>query len=149
MTGPLNAQRTISGTFGKTIDENGNWLNNVYKIEANIEITFADVKRSGTRWMGNKVTGLKGSGTIGSYMITSEWIEKMAQVTDDKSSPFTTQLIVTLADPESFGAYRVRLMNVTFDKIPVVQYEVGEIVDQELTFLFSGYEVLESLRGEG
>lgn len=142
----LDATRVLSGAYGKVVDADGNWLSNVYSCEASIEIGFEDIKVAGTRWIGNKVLSLKGSGTIGSYMVTSEWIEKMAQVTDDKSSAFTTELVVSIDDPEAFGAYRVRLKNVTFDNIPVISYEVGSIVEQELTFLFSGYEVIQPLR---
>lgn len=142
----LDATRVISGAYGAVNDADGKWMSNVYSCEANIEIGFEDVKLAGTRWIGNKVTSLKGSGSIGSYMVTSEWIEKMAQVTDDKSPAFTTELVVKLDDPESFGAYRVRLKNVTFDKIPIINYEVGSIVEQELTFLFSGYEVMDKIR---
>ncbi|MMZ65171.1 hypothetical protein D1872_275590 [compost metagenome] len=65
---------------------------------------------------------------------------------DDISSPFVTELVVKLDDPESFGAYRVRLKNVTFDKIPLINYEVGAIVEHELTFVFSGAEIMDKLR---
>lgn len=61
-------------------------------------------------------------------------------------SPYVTELIVKIDDPEAFGAYRVRLKNVTFDRIPVVNYEVGSIVEQEYTFVFSGYEILDAIR---
>lgn len=142
----MDATKVIAGSYGKVVDADGEWLTNVFKCEANIEIGFEDIKLAGTRWIGNKVISLKGSGSLGSYMVTSVWIERMAQVTDDKSSAFSTELIVSLDDPESYGAYRVRLKNVTFDKIPVVSYEVGTIVEQELTFLFNGYEVLDKLR---
>lgn len=146
MTGPLDAKRVISGNFGFVYDEDGNWMTNVSKVEANIEIGMEEIKRAGTRWLGNKTTTLKGSGSISGYMVTSEWVERMGQVTDDVSSPFVTTLVVKLDDPESFGAYRVSLKNVTFDNIPVVNFEVGSIVEQEFTFVFSGYEVIDGIR---
>ncbi|QOT13735.1 phage tail tube protein (plasmid) [Paenibacillus sp. JNUCC32] len=146
MAVPLDAKRVISGNFGKVYDVDGMWLTNVTSIEANIEIGMEEVRRSGTRWLGNKTTTLKGSGSIGGYMVTSEWTERMNQVTDDVSSPFVTELIAELDDPESFGAYRVRLKNVTFDNIPVINFEVGSLVEQEYTFVFSGYEVIDAIR---
>lgn len=146
MAEQLNATKTISGNYGYLYDEDGEWLSNVTGVEANIEIGLEEIKMAGTRWVGNKTTSLKGTGTIKSYMVTSEFIEKMLDVTDDVSSPFTTELIVKLDDPESFGAYRVRLKNVTFDKIPIINFEVGSIVDQELTFVFSGSQVLDKIR---
>lgn len=146
MAAPLNATKTISGNYGYLYDADGEWLSNVTGVEANIDIGLEEIKIAGTRWVGNKTTSLKGTGTIKSYMVTSEFIEKMLQVTDDVSSPYTTELIVKLDDPESFGAYRVRLKNVTFDKIPIVSYEVGSIVEQELSFVFSGSQVLDKIR---
>jgi hypothetical protein len=146
MAAPLDSRKVISGSFGFLFDEDGNWLSNVTGVEASIEIGLEEIKVAGTRWIGNKTTTLKGSGTINSYMVTSEFIENMLKVTDDASSPYTTELIVKLDDPESFGAYRVRLKAVTFDKIPIVNYEVGAIVEQELTFVFSGSDVLDKIR---
>lgn len=142
----LDAKRVISGNYGQLFDQDGEWLSNVTSVEANIEIGMEEIKLAGTRWLGNKTTTLKGSGSINGYLVTSEWIEKMAQVTDDVSSPYVTELIVKIDDPEAFGAYRVRLKNVTFDRIPVVNYEVGSIVEQEYTFVFSGYEILDAIR---
>ncbi|MCG7386875.1 phage tail tube protein [Paenibacillus sp. ACRRY] len=142
----LDAKRVISGNYGQLFDQDGVWLSNVTSVEANIEIGMEEIKLAGTRWLGNKTTTLKGSGSINGYLVTSEWIEKMAQVTDDVSSPYVTELVVKLDDPESFGAYRVRLKNVTFDRIPVINYEVGTIVEQEFTFVFSGYEILDKIR---
>lgn len=146
MAGPMDAKRVISGNYGYLYDQDGNWLTNTTAVEANIEIGMEEIRLAGTRWLGNKTTTLKGSGSISGYFVTSEWVEKMNQVTDDTSSPFVTELQVVLDDPESFGAYRVRLKNVTFDNIPVINYEVGSIVEQEYTFVFSGYEVIESIR---
>lgn len=146
MSAPLDASRVISGSYGYVFDQDGNWLTNVTSCEATIEIGLEEVKVSGTRWLGNKVTSLKGAGSIGGYLVTSEFVERAMQVMDDVSSPFVTELIVKLDDPESFGAYRVRLKNVTFDKIPLINFEVGSLVEQELTFVFSGSEVLDKLR---
>ena len=146
MPNPLDSTRVISGNFGQCFDADGNWLTNIMKVDATIEIGLDEVKRAGTRWIGHKVVSLKGSGSLGGYMVTSEFIEKMSQVADDLSSPYTTELLVVLDDPESFGAYRVRLRDVTFDKIPVINYEVGAIVEQELTFVFSGYTLIDSIR---
>lgn len=146
MAAILDSRKVINGNFGQVFDQDGNWLTNITGCEATIEIGLEEVKLAGTRWLGNKVTTLKGAGSLSGYLVTSEFIEKAMQVMDDVSSPFVTELVVKLDDPESFGAYRVRLKNVTFDKIPLINFEVGAIVEQELTFVFSGAEVLDKLR---
>ncbi|GIP55247.1 phage tail tube protein [Paenibacillus vini] len=142
----LDASKVINGNFGQVFDQDGNWLTNITGCEATIEIGLEEIKLAGTRWLGSKVTTLKGAGSLNGYLVTSEFIEKAMRVMDDISSPFVTELVVKLDDPESFGAYRVRLKNVTFDKIPLINYEVGAIVEHELTFVFSGAEIMDKLR---
>ncbi|MCM3784314.1 phage tail tube protein [Neobacillus mesonae] len=146
MTAPLDARRVVSGNYAYVYDVDGNQLTSIFNIQANIEVGIEEVRSPGTRWIGNKQTTLKGTGSATGYLVTTEWIEKMSQVADDKSSPYVTELIIKLHDPESHGAYRVRLKNVMFDNIPLVNAEVGSIVENEYTFVFSGHEFLDRIR---
>ncbi|GIO88565.1 hypothetical protein J25TS5_54970 [Paenibacillus faecis] len=143
----LDSTRVINGTYGYVYYD-GKWLTNVKSAEANVEITKEEIKRSGTRWTAHKVTGLSGSGTMTGYKVTSEFVELIGQIADDKKGVFTTELILKLEDPESYGAYRVRLKGVTFDKIPLMHFEVGAIVEEELPFNFTGYELMDKLVAE-
>ncbi|WP_334075452.1 MULTISPECIES: phage tail tube protein [Paenibacillus] len=143
----LDSTRVINGTYGYVYYD-GKWLTNVKSAEANVEITKEEIKRSGTRWTAHKVTGLSGSGTMTGYKVTSEFVELIGQIADDKKGTFTTELILKLEDPESYGAYRVRLKGVTFDKIPLMHFEVGAIVEEELPFNFTGYELMDKLVAE-
>ncbi|WP_316245785.1 phage tail tube protein [Paenibacillus tuaregi] len=143
----LDATRVINGTYGY-VYHNGQWLTNIKTAEANVEITKEEIKRSGTRWTAHKVTGLNGTGTISGYKVTSEFVELIGQVADDSKGTFITELILKLEDPESYGAYRVRLKGVMFDKIPLVHFEVGSLVEEELPFNFTGYELLDVIHPE-
>lgn len=143
----LDATKTINGSFGTCWHE-GNWMTNVTGVEANIEIDKEEVKRAGTRWVGHKTMALTGTGTVSSYKITSQFAKLIAQVTDDTKAPYTTELIVKLADPESYGVERVRLKGVQFDTIPLVNYEVGSIVEEELPFTFAGFEYLDEITAQ-
>ncbi|MGO4373595.1 phage tail tube protein [Paenibacillus sp. MCAF20] len=143
----LDSTRVINGTYGYVYYD-GRWLTNVKSAEANVEITKEEIKRAGTRWTAHKVTGLSGSGTITGYKVTSEFVELIGQIADDSKGTFTTELILKLEDPESYGAYRVRLKGVTFDKVPLMHFEVGSIVEEELPFNFTGYELMDKLTAE-
>jgi hypothetical protein len=140
----LDSTRVINGTYGY-VYHNGEWLTNIKSAEATVEIAKEEIKRSGTRWTAHKVTGLTGTGTISGYKVTTEFVELIGQITDDKAGTFITELILKLEDPESYGAYRVRLKGVTFDKIPLIQFEVGSIVEEELPFNFTGYELIDKI----
>lgn len=143
----LDAARVINGTYGYVYHD-GQWLTNVKTAEATVEISKEEIKRAGTRWTAHKVTGLSGSGTINGYKVTSEFVELIGQIKDDKAGMFVTELILKLEDPESYGAYRIRLKGVTFDKIPLINFEVGSIVEEELPFNFTGYELLDTISVE-
>jgi hypothetical protein len=139
----LDATKTINGSFGKMFHD-GEWLTNVTQAEATVEISKEEIMRSGTRWVGHKVVSLSGSGTMTGYRITSDLVKKIAQVADDASAPFVTELIMKIDDPENHeGKEYVRLKGVQFDSIPLLSYEAGSIVTEETPFTFSGFEYLD------
>lgn len=140
----LDDSRVINGSYGECYHE-GAWLTNVYKTTAEVEITKEEIKKSGTRWTGNKVTGLKGTGSISGYKVTSDMITYIGQICDDTKGEYKTELITKLDDPESWGAERIRLKNVSFDKISLANWEVGSIVEDELSFTFEGFELLDEI----
>lgn len=141
----LDATRTINGSFGE-VWQDGVWLTNIQSAEATVDINKEDIKRSGTRWLGQKVTTLKGSGTMTGYKVTSDFISLIGSVASDSGKPYVTSIILKLDDPEAYGAERVTLKGVQFDKIPLGKFEVGALVEEELPFTFSGYELLDKIK---
>ena len=141
----LDATRVINGTFGEVYDANGEWLTNITKCEATVEIGKEEINRAGTRWVGHKVTSLTGTGTISGFKITSDFIKAIGQIADDRRGAYVTEIVTKLDDPESFGAERVRLKNVQFDTIPLANFETGVLVEEELPFTFSGYTLLDEI----
>ncbi|AXN39853.1 phage tail tube protein [Peribacillus butanolivorans] len=142
----LDATRTINGTYGEVWCE-GVWMTNVKQAEAMIEIDKEEILRSGTRMRGHKSMGLTATGSITGYKTTSEFIRRIGAIANDRSKPFVTELIYKLNDPESFGAERIRLKGVQFDRIPLSSFEVNTVVEEELPFTFSGYELLDEIKG--
>lgn len=140
----LDDTRVINGSYGECHSE-GKWLTNVYKMSANLELSYGDVKISGTRWMGQKLLSIKGTGSINGYMITTDLVQMVARITDDRKSEYVTELIFKLDDPEAYGCERVRLKYVKFSKVPIAGWEVGSIVEEEWPFTFTGVEWLDSI----
>jgi hypothetical protein len=141
----LDATRVINGSYGSVFDANGNWLTNVTEFSANVEINKEEIMRSGSRWTGHKVTSLSGSGTISGYKVTTELIDAIGDVANDNGVSFVTEIQAKLADPEAYGAARIRLKGVQFDNIPLMNFSVGEVVTEELNFTFTGYELMEKI----
>lgn len=140
----MDDTRVINGSYGECHCE-GNWLMNIYKMTADIEPSYGDVKKSGSRWTGQKLLGLKGTGSISGYKITSELVQNVARITDDRKTEFVTELISKLDDPEAYGCERVRLKGVKFTKIPIAGWEVGSMVEEEWPFSFTGVEWLDKI----
>lgn len=141
----LDASKTINGSYGYVYHD-GQWLTNVKQAEATVEINKEEILRSGTRWVGHKVTSLTGTGSITSYKVTSQFIKVVGAIAKDNAKPYATELIFKLADPESNGAERIRLKGVQFDQISLGNFEVGAIVEEELPFTFSGFELLDVIK---
>jgi predicted DNA-binding ribbon-helix-helix protein len=139
----LDSTKVINGSFGKMFHD-GEWLTNVTKAEATVEISKEEVPRSGTRWIGHKVISLTGSGSMTGYKITNDFVKKIAQVADDNRGSFVTELIMKIDDPENHeGKTYIRLKGVQFDSIPLLNYELNSIVEEETPFTFSGFEYLD------
>lgn len=140
----LDESKVINGSYGECHHE-GRWLMNVFKMSADVEPEYADVKKSGSRWVGQKATAVKGTGSITGYKITSQLIAGATQIMDDRKGEYATELISKLDDPESYGYERVRLKNVKFTKIPVAGWEVGSLIEEEWPFSFCGVEYLDKI----
>lgn len=138
----LDASKTMNGSFGR-VYKDGVWLTNVTQAEATVQINKEEIPRAGTRWVGHKPTSLTGSGSMTGYKVTNALIKQIAQIASDSKGSFITELVYKLDDPENHENMTwVRLKGVQFDSIPILKYEIGTIVTDEMPFTFSGFEYL-------
>ena len=140
----IDSMNTIDGHYGSIFHE-GAWLANFNKAEGNIEIQKEELKLSGDRWTRHKVVGLKGTGSISGYKVTSELIQFNLPVANSRNKSVRTELEYKLDDPEAIGMERIRLMNVMFDSIPIASWEAGKVVPEEWKFTFEGVELLDPI----
>lgn len=138
----LDSTKVLNGAFGKLHHE-GEWMTNVTGIELNVDINYEEIARAGTRVLGHKATTITMSGTISSYKVTRKFVDAIGQILNDKKGAFVTELLAEMADPENpemSGFYRIK--GVQFNTIPLLSYEHGSIAEEELQFVFTGYERL-------
>lgn len=136
----LDSTKVLNGAFGK-IHHDGEWMTNATGIELNIDINYEEVPRPGTRVLGHKATTITMEGTIQSYKTSRKFVDAISQILDDKKGAYVTEIIAELDDPENpemRGFYRIK--GVQFKNIPVLSFEHGGLVEEELQFVFSGYE---------
>ncbi len=141
----LDSFRTINGSHG-AVYENGEWLTNFNKMSAQVEIQKQELKLSGDRWVRHKVTGLKGTGTVTGLKVTSRMTQLNQDVTlDNRAVTTRTELISKIDDPEAFGYERIRLKNVIFDRLQLVEWEAGTVCPEELAFTFEEWEPMDPI----
>ena len=134
----------VVGTFGYIYKE-GKWLSQYNKAKASVDIGKAEIKPAGDRWVRHKVISLKGTGSISGYKVTDELLQEVGVVAHSDKPSMRTELIFKLDDPEAFGAERIRLMNVMFDKIDLANWEHSKEIEEEWPFTFEGYELLDPI----
>lgn len=138
------ADRIVNGSYGE-LWENGEHQQNVNSVTAEVNIDKADIRLSGDRWVHKKVVGLSGTGTISGFKVTSSMIQRHAWAQGKRGVPSKTELITKLDDPEAYGSERVRLKNVSFDKIILANFKPGEVVMEEIPFTFTDFELLDPI----
>ena len=138
----LDATKVLSGSFGK-LYENGEWLTNVNSAQAGGEISKNEIKISGSRVTGHKVTGVTFSGNFTGYKITTAFAKRLARIKDNNAASLVTELVMKLDDPDNpESKVWVRLKGVQFDTIPILNFEHGTEVTEETPFTFSDFEYL-------
>ena len=142
MSGILESTNVINGSHGKLYHD-GVWMSSVHSVELKIEINYEEVKRSGTRKIGNKATTIKSDGTFTSYKVSQDFVRAIGQIMDDSKGAFVTELIMQVADPENTDTQQfIRVKGVQFTNIPVMSFEHGSIIEDEFNFVFEDYEFM-------
>lgn len=138
----LAPQSVFRGTDCELYME-GEWLTNVTTVEASVEINQAELNLTGHWWTVYRNMGLAGSGSMTGVFVNTELLEKIGTITQGKE--FRTELVIKNTNPDVDKTYRVRLQNVVFTTIPLGSFTAGEIVEQEFSFTFSGYELMDKV----
>ncbi len=138
----LDAKKIVNGSFCRVFHE-GEWMMNVTSAEVSVEIGKEEVNLSGTRWVGHKTTTLTGEGSFTGYKTSHYWTALIGNVQrkDGTEAPFVTELVLEVNDPESPEAKTfITLQNVQFDNVPILSFENGSLVEEEINFTFRGWD---------
>lgn len=137
-------EKVMNGTFAQC------WINDYFlaegtEMEAKISLEKKEVKQAGTLAKGYKIVGTEGKGKIKINKISSFFIDLIA---DNLKAGKTTvcTMISNVQDPDSGGeSERVKLTGVTFDELTLVSWKTKELIEDEYSFTFSGFEVLDTV----
>ena len=136
------ASRVISGTFGEV------WLDGERKAEvtafqAKVTKTKESVSFCGQLMEDSKTIGLKGTGSLTLHHVDSGWLLSEEDLQEGVDHRFT--IIAKLADPDSWGAERIALYNVSFDDMTLADWAAAKKGSITKPFTFTRYQLLDTI----
>lgn len=131
----------LLGSYGRVFANGVEWLA-VSKFSAALEPAYEDFKISGSLKTGKKYAGYETSGSLVCYKKAGPSPFRFTDFQySTKKNPRIEDLIYKLDDPQE-GIVAYRFKNVQFGSIPIIDAEVGSLVEDEYEFTFDSYEEL-------
>lgn len=147
----LNGRDTISTKDAKvyiTINGQVHPLIECNKFSAKLEKNKEDVQTLGSRWKHKKVTSVEGTGTLGGYLISSNWT-KYALPYAQGGKDLYFEVTVTINDPtSSAGTQTLHFGEVNLDDVPLADFEADDgVMEWESDFTFEQINLVTAFSG--
>lgn len=138
-----SGKRDISGTWGKVLLD-GEQISEVTKFQAKLNYVKEKVPQCGNMVEGSKVMAIEPKGTMGMRHVRSRMLNRLAgKIKDGVDVRFT--IISALEDPDSYGAERIALFDVSFDDLTLSDWEAAKRTEIETPFTFEDYDLLDAI----
>jgi hypothetical protein len=137
------APRTMSGSKGMIWWE-GEQLWEVKSFEAKVNINREDVNMAGDLVTDSKMTGWSGefSMTTGKMFSTAQ--QRFAKAIKE-GRDIRTKFIGAIQDPDAYGQERVVLYNCWISELPLLNFEGGSLIEEEISGGFTDYDFLNTV----
>ena len=137
----LDATKVINGTYGQVFlgdDE----VAEMKAFQAKLEFQKEEIKVAGQMAVDTKLMSYTGKGSLQLHKVNSRMVKLLLdEIKQGKDPRFT--LIGKLADPNSNGAERIAIKDVSFDDLTLFDFEVGALGQTECPFTFTDYDFLD------
>ena len=138
-----SAKRVISGTWGE-VWLDGDKVSECYGLQAKVSFNKEDIPLCGQMASDKKVTSIECTGSLRMHKVNSRMAQAIGgYIRNGQDVRFT--IISKLKDPDSYGAERVVLKNVSFDDITLADWEAKAVGKVESPFTFTDYEYLDQI----
>ena len=137
-------EQVFLGNWGEVWFD-GDFMAEVKKFRAEVEISYEDVPQCRKLGKGKKMTGYEGKGEVGFLKVSSYVTERVSAALKAGKVPSFT-IISKLADPNAIGAERIACYNCKFEKLTLADWERGKIGEENYSFFFSEWELLDTER---
>lgn len=139
----LDATKVINGTYG-TVFLGDDEVGEMKSFQAKLEFQKEEIKVAGQMATDTKLMGYSGKGSLSLHKVNSRMVKTLLnEIKQGKDPRFT--LIGKLADPNSEGAERIAIKNVSFDDLTLFDFEVKTLGEVECPFSFTKCTVLDSI----
>ncbi|QHI71465.1 phage tail tube protein [Aminipila terrae] len=139
----INQNRVLSGCNGN-VWLNGKLLAQVKSIEAKITGNFEEVNFVGDYTTHHAYTGWAGEGTLVLHKIDSTVLSLVKNTYKTGELP-DINIVTQLKDNSTGKSERVSLGNVIITEMMLAKIEGKALVEEEIPFKFSDYDVLETI----
>lgn len=147
----LHGRDTISSKDAKvTVTIDGNVINLIdcKELKINIKKNKEKVQVLGDHWTKHKTTSVDGTGTLGQYVINSNWLKYGIPYTMKEGDLYFT-ITFAIDDPTSHaGKQIIQLDEVNLDEIPIADFKADDsVMDISADFTFEGIHLVQPFDG--
>ena len=140
-----SAKRIINGLYGE-VWVDGEKIAECTACQAKVAKNKQTVNLCGQFMDDTKVTSGSGTGSLTLYKVDSGFIQRQRELQDGVDVRCT--IISKLRDPDSYGAERVALYNVSFDDLTLADWQAATMGTVTAPFTFSRYELLDTIEAQ-
>ena len=138
----FSAKRIPNGTYGAV------WLDaerlaECYGCQGKVQVSSDTINLCGQFMDDSKATSGSGTGSLTLYKVDSGFIRRQQGLQDGEDVRCT--VISKLRDPDSYGAERVAVYNVSFDDLTLADWQAATVGTVTTPFTFSRYELLDMI----
>lgn len=138
------ASRVINGTHG-AVWINGQKLADLESIELKVNIEYEDVYFAEDTSKHRKFVGWVGEGSLTLKKVFSRGANLLGDAVKNGRIP-QIEITTRLGDPDSYGVERTTVSGVTFNEFLLSKIEQRTLLQEELGFEFSDFDLLETIR---
>lgn len=139
MGGKIRGHQTLNGTWAE-VWINGDKIWELSKIEVKVTANREDVQLDNDA--DSKMTGLKGEITMTVKKVYSRYVNLFEDWKNGRDT--RCQVITKLGDPDAVGGQQERysIDNVWFNELPLVSYEKGAVIEEEISGGFTSSDMI-------
>lgn len=137
-----SAKRVINGTYGE-VWVNGDKIAECTACQAKVAKNKETINLCGQFMADTKASSGSGTGSLTLYKVDSGFARQQAGIQNGVDVRCT--IISKLRDPDSYGAERVALYNVSFDDLTLADWQAATVGTVTAPFTFSSYELLDQI----